>query len=359
MAINVTKTFLPPKEEYFALLEKVWDRAWITNNGPLVVQLEEQLRSFLAIDNLWYTNNGTAPMQLAIKGLELNNSEIITTPFSYVATTNTIIWENCKPVFVDINKLDFNIDASKIEEKINFKTKAILATHVYGLPCDVFAIEKIAKKYNLTVIYDAAHAFGVKMGGKSLLSYGDVSTCSFHATKVFHTVEGGAIILNDSALSNKIYYQRQFGHKGDEYLYVGINAKNSEMHAAMGICNMKYLDNIIDSRREASQMYDKLLDWTKLSKPKSNFDIEYNFAYYPVLFQSEAHLLAAFDKLAEKEIYPRRYFYPSLNTLQFLEKPMSCPISEDVSVRVACLPLYYELETELIHEICASINLTT
>jgi dTDP-4-amino-4,6-dideoxygalactose transaminase len=354
MTINVTKTFLPPIEEYQAYMTGIWDRVWVTNNGKLVNELEEKLKDYLEIENLWYTTNGTIPIQMALKALEIRG-EVITTPFSYVATTNAIIWENCEPVYVDINENDFCINADLIESKITPKTVAILATHVYGLPCDVEKIEAIAKKHNLKVIYDAAHAFGVKINGKSLLNFGDISTCSFHATKVFHTIEGGAIVIKDSELANKIYWQRQFGHKGDIYKYVGINGKNSEMHAAMGLCMLPRVLDIIARRKEIFDRYDKILNWNILRKPKTNFNIEYNYAYYPVVFQSESQMLKAIKILNENDIFPRRYFYPSLNTLPF-SKGNSCPISEDISSRVLSLPLFYDLPFEIVDQISGLIN---
>jgi dTDP-4-amino-4,6-dideoxygalactose transaminase len=352
--INVTKTYLPPIEEYQAYLAGVWERVWVANNGELVQNLEAQLKQYLGVENLWFTTNGTIPIQLALKALEIKG-EVITTPFSYVATSNAILWENCQPVFVDINTDDFCINANLIEAKINSKTQAILATHVYGFPCDVEKIEKIAKKYNLKVIYDAAHTFGVEYNGNSLLNYGDISTCSFHATKVFHTVEGGAIIIKDQELAEKIYYQRQFGHKGDIYKYLGINAKNTEMHAAMGLCMLPKVKDIIEKRKAVSGLYDSLLDWKKLFKPNSKFDIKYNYAYFPVLFQSESQMLKVISELNKKDIFPRRYFYPSLNTLPFVNGE-SCPNSEEISPKVLSLPLFYDLPNQSVELISSIIN---
>ncbi len=352
--INVTKTFLPPRKEYQAYLKGIWKREWVTNNGELVQTLEAQLKEYLNLNNLWFTGNGTVPIQLAIKALGLNG-EIITTPFSYVATSNAILWENCKPVFVDIRTDDFCIDADKIEAQITTETEAILATHVYGFPCEVDKIEAIAQKHNLKVIYDAAHAFGVEVNGQSLLNFGDISTCSFHATKVFHTVEGGAIIVKDSILSDQVYWQRMFGHKGDIYKYLGINAKNSEMHAAMGLCVLPKVKKIIEKRKELSEYYDQLLNWKKLFKPNSIQDIKYNFAYFPVLFETENQLIKVTQALNKREIFPRRYFYPSLNILPFV-KGSPCPVSENISPRVLSLPLSYDLSKRNIKLISTIIN---
>jgi dTDP-4-amino-4,6-dideoxygalactose transaminase len=354
MIINVTKTYLPPIEEYQAYLKGIWERVWVTNNGPLVNELEIELRDYLGIENLWFTTNGTIPIQLALKALDIEG-EVITTPFSYVATSNAIVWGNCKPVFVDINKHDYCINVDLIEEKITSKTKAILATHVYGLPCDVDRIEKIAKNHNLKVIYDAAHAFGVNYNGQSLLNYGDISTCSFHATKVFHTIEGGAIMVKDKELSEKIYWQRQFGHKGNEYKFVGINGKNSEMHAAMGLCILPKVGDIIAKRKLLSEQYDQLLNFEIIQRPISSFEIEYNFAYYPIVLDSENQMIKVIEALNKCEIFPRRYFFPSLNTLDF-SKGENCPVSEDICSRVICLPLYYELELNQVAEISGITN---
>ncbi len=222
--INVTKTFLPPIEEYTAMLKRAWDKTWITNNGELVVELEEKLKSYLGVRNLWFCNNGTTVLQIALKALQITG-EVITTPFSYVATTNAILWENCSPVFVDINPLNFCIDASKIEDSITERTQAILATHVYGYPCDTVAIKSIAKKHNLKVIYDGAHSFGTKFLGQSIFNYGDISTCSFHATKLFHTGEGGCIVTRDKLLMRQLFLYSHFGHIGDDYYSIGINGK--------------------------------------------------------------------------------------------------------------------------------------
>ena len=232
--IPVTKPFLPPKDEYLELVDGIWERNWLTNNGPLVKQLEESLKEKLSLDNLLFVGNGTIAIQLAIKSLELTG-EIITTPFSYVATTSSVVWEHCTPVFVDIDKDSLNIDPNEIEKKITPKTQAILATHVYGNPCDVEAIASIAERNNLKVIYDGAHAFGVKVNGKSIFEYGDITTCSLHATKLYHSIEGGLVITNNKDLQKKLYHMRNFGHNGPEnFSELGINGKNSEFHAAYG-----------------------------------------------------------------------------------------------------------------------------
>ncbi len=354
--INVTKSFLPDREEYIKYIHQIWDRVQLTNNGPLLQQLEGELKSYLGVDKLYFCGNGTIVLQIALKVLEITK-EVITTPFSYVATTNSILWENCTPVFVDIDRNTFNIDPELIEAAITPATEAIMATHVYGNPCAVEKIQEIAERHSLKVIYDAAHAFGVEYHGKSLLAYGDLSTCSFHATKVFHTVEGGALISNHPELDEKIHLLRAFGHRGDEeYFFAGINGKNSEFHAAMGLCNLPHVPSIIAARREVFVQYDAQLNWDRLSKPAIHPDIAYNYAYYPVVFETHDVMRKVQAALLKEEIAPRRYFYPSLNTLSFLPKYYACPVSEDISSRVLSLPLYVGQPADQIETISRVIN---
>ncbi|MFN4145742.1 MAG: DegT/DnrJ/EryC1/StrS family aminotransferase [Runella sp.] len=353
--INVTKTYLPDFDQYVEALRKIWDNGYLTNNGEFVQTLEQQLKEYLGIDYLYFCSNGTIVLQMALKLLE-SPGEIITTPFSYVATTNAILWENCQPVFVDIDPETFCINPALLEKAITPQTRAILATHVYGNACDVKAIERIAGKYQLTVIYDGAHAFGAKLFGKSLLSYGDFSTCSFHATKLFHTVEGGLITTNSAQWHEKLHLMRAFGHRGDDYYFVGINGKNSELHAAMGVCNLPFVPKIIDARKQICDLYDKLLNWTYLQRPSWAVGLERNYAYYPVVFDSEKKLLEVLSALKIDEIIPRRYFYPSLNTLPFVKNTTSCPVSEDIALRVACLPLHAELSLSDVERIATTIN---
>ena len=247
--IPVTKPFLPPQQIYHSYLEGIWKRQWLTNMGPLASQLEMELKTFLDLKHLLFVTNGTVALQMAIKALDLKG-EIITTPFSFVATTSSIVWEGCTPVFVDIDEQSLNIDADKIETAITKNTTAILATHVYGNPCDVEKIDQIAKKYNLKVIYDAAHAFGVEINGKSIFEFGDISTCSLHATKLYHSVEGGFVVTQNADLLKKLASIRNFGISGfDTFAELGLNGKNSEFHAAMGLANLKYIENIILKRQ--------------------------------------------------------------------------------------------------------------
>jgi dTDP-4-amino-4,6-dideoxygalactose transaminase len=348
--INVTKTFLPPFEEYTAMLKRVWDNTWVTNNGPLLQELEQKLKDYLGVKNLLVCSNGTIVLQMALKALNITG-EVITTPFSYVATTTAILWENCKPIFVDINDSNFTIDVTRIEEAITSKTQAILATHVYGHPCDVERIEEIANKYNLKVIYDGAHAFGTEYKGKSIFDYGDISTCSFHATKLFHMVEGGGLVTNDNDLLNQLFLFRQFGHIYDNYLTYGINAKNSEFHAAMGICNLNHINNIREIQQKQWLYYFNKLKSSNLKLIEMAPHVKYNYAYFPAIFSSEDSLQQALNELNENQIFPRRYFYPALNTLPYLTY-QSCPVTESLAQRVICLPLYVDLSNEVIDLIC-------
>lgn len=353
--ISVTKTFLPPIEEYHNHLQRAWDNQWLTNRGELVLELEAKLKNYLSVPNIIATNNGTVPLQIALKLLG-NGGEIITTPFSYVATTAAIVWENCTPVFVDIHPEYLTIDETKIEEAITSQTTAILATHVFGNPCNVEAIEKIAIKHNLKVIYDAAHAFGVTYNGKSIFGYGDISTCSFHATKLFHTGEGGAMFTNDIDLQHKMFYSHNFGHKDQLQFYgLGINGKISELQAAMGLSVFPFIDFIINERKKTVNYYNQNLNFSKLKGLKLRKNVEWNYSYFPVIFESENILLEVQKKMNENDIFPRRYFYPSLNTLTYLEK-VKMKVSEEIAVKILCLPLYVGLSEVDLKKIVELIN---
>ena len=355
--INVTKTFLPTIEAYQSYLNRAWEKVWLTNRGELTLELEKKIKDKYQINNIIITNNGTVPLQIALK-LLANQGEVITTPFSFVATTSAIIWENCNPVFVDIHPEYLSIDETKIEAAITSKTTAILVTHVFGNPCDVEAIEKIAKKHNLSVIYDAAHCFGVNYNKQSIFNYGDVSTCSFHATKIFHTGEGGAMFCNDENLNHKLFYSHNFGHKGPlDFHGLGINAKISELQSAMGLAVFDNLEHIFSERKKVVDFYLKNLDFTKLSTMKIRANTEWNYSYFPVIFNSEEELLNVQQKLNQSEIFPRRYFNPSLNTIDFV-KGEAMPISESIASRILCLPLYVGLENEELKQITEIINST-
>jgi dTDP-4-amino-4,6-dideoxygalactose transaminase len=354
--INVTKTFLPPIGAYNEQVRRAWNNEWLTNRGELVVELEEKLKKHLSISNIIVTNNGTIPLQIALQLLG-KQGEIITTPFSYVATTAAIVWEHCTPVFVDIHPEYLTIDETKIEEAITDKTTAILATHVFGNPCNVEAIEGIAKKHNLKVIYDAAHSFRVTYKDKSLFDYGDVSTCSFHATKLFHTGEGGAMFTNDVDLQHKLFYSHNFGHNGPlAFFGLGVNGKMSELQAAMGLAVLPYMETILAERKRVVDFYNDHLNFSKLKALKIRENTDWNYSYYPVIFASEGQLLKIEKQLNDNQIFPRRYFYPSLNTIAYTNGK-SMPIAESIALRVLCLPLFVGLSENDLNRIVTLINL--
>ena len=350
--IPVTKPFLPPQQIYQSYLEGIWKRNWLTNMGPLASDLELRLKAFIKVDHLLFVTNGTVALQMAIKALDLKG-EIITTPFSFVATTSSIVWEGCTPVFVDIDPLSLNIDPAQIEAAITEHTSAILATHVYGNPCDVEKIDQIAKKHNLKVIYDGAHAFGVEVNGKSIFEYGDISTCSLHATKLYHSVEGGLLITKDPVLLKKLASVRNFGFSGFEsFDELGLNGKNSEFHAAMGLANLKYIEEISKKRKALTERYDAKLNNLKAQRPIWHAHSENNASYYPIIFETEELMLKCKEHLQLNEVGTRRYFYPSLaSALPYLE-PQYFPITDDVSKRILCLPLFYDLTMEEVDMIC-------
>lgn len=354
--INVTKTYLPSLERYQTYVKRAFDNSWLTNRGELVQELEEKLKNYLEVNDILVMNNGTIPIQIALK-LLADKGEVITTPFSYVATTSSILWENCTPVFVDIHPEYLTLDETKIEEKITHKTTCILATHVFGNPCHVEEIERIAKKHNLAVIYDAAHSFATTYKGKSVFEYGDISTCSFHATKLFHTAEGGALFTNNKELMHKAFYSHNFGHKGrEEFQGVGINGKISEINAAMGLAVFEDINQIISERKKVVDFYKEQLKNLPLQPIRLREGCEWNYAYYPIIFNSEDELLQVKEALNAKDIFPRRYFYPSLNTLNHLTEKQAMPVSESISKRILCLPLYVGLEEKELNTITQIIQ---
>ena len=344
--IPVTVPFMPPLQEYQDKVRSIWDRAWLTNHGPLVNELELQLKVHLGLQHLLYVSSGTMALQLALRALNVEG-EVITTPFSYVATASAISWDRSTPVMVDIQADTLNIDPDKLESAITDRTTAILAVHVYGNACNVERLETIAKNHRLRLIFDAAHAFGSLYKGKSLFAYGDVSTASFHATKLFHTVEGGAVISPDPKVTRRLSLMRNFGHKSPtEFELAGINGKNSEFHAAMGLCNLRHVPSILVQRKALSERYSTNLRGAPVKHQILTEGCQYNYAYYPVIFESEALLLEIVETLNLHGIYPRRYFYPSLSSLPFLSDHQPTPVCDDIACRVLCLPLYHTLSVE-------------
>jgi dTDP-4-amino-4,6-dideoxygalactose transaminase len=357
--IPITSPFLPPIEEYQEYITDIWKRQWLTNMGPLASDLEIKLKNHLGINYLLFVTNGTVALQMAIKALDLSG-EIITTPFSFVATTSSIVWEGAKPIFVDIDPLTLNIDVSKIKQSINKNTSAIMATHVYGNPCDVMAIEAIAKEYNLKVIYDGAHAFGVEIEGQSIFNYGDISTCSLHATKLYHSIEGGLIFTQNADLLKRLACIRNFGFNGPEtFNELGINGKNSEFHAAMGLANLKHIKIIHEKRKAISQRYKKNLEGLEIRYQVWHEKSENNYAYFPIIFNNDNVMHDCIRELNAHEIFTRRYFYPSLaNTLPYLPY-QKMEVTDDVSKRILCLPLYTDLtleEVDLITRIIRRVH---
>ncbi len=368
--INVTEPFLPPLEEYTEYLKRIWDRNWLTNQGPLVREFEERLQDYHGLNlKVYCVANGTLGLQIALKALGVTG-EVITTPFSYVATTACPLWKGCTVKFADIEPDTLTIDPKAVEAAITPKTEAILATHVFGNPCDVEALETIAKKHGLALIYDAAHTFGVTYKGKSLLEYGDVSMVSLHATKLLHSVEGGFVVAKDSQVAEKMEWMRRFGHNGFEAFHgIGINAKMSEIHAAMGLCNLNHIDTILAKRKAICEAYDQLLfdsndRNSEIGNPSSipYHSIVYrdetfrNYAYYPIIFAYEDELLAALARLNSKEIYPRRYFYPALDHVpEWSSADSKCSIASNVSSRVLCLPLSTRVHPDIVKVVSREI----
>ncbi|KKG09282.1 DegT/DnrJ/EryC1/StrS aminotransferase family protein [Methanosarcina sp. 2.H.A.1B.4] len=354
--INVTKTYLPDRTKLDKYIDKIYSTAWLTNNGQLVKELTARLEEYLGVQNLLLVSNGTLALQIAYKALGVSG-QAITTPFSFVATTSSLVWEGIEPIFVDIDPKTFCIDPSKIEEAIKPETTAIVPVHVFGNACDVEKIEKIAQKYGLKTIYDGAHAFGVQYNGGSLLSYGDATILSFHATKLFHTIEGGAIIFKNKKDLEKAKLMINFGIAGpDSVTELGINAKMNEFQAAMGLCVLDEMDTILEQRAEIWSHYENVLkDHVQLQK--RNSQCNNNYSYFPVLFESEGKLMEVKNAMNAAGINPRRYFYPSLDTLEYLEPHTPQTESRDIASRVMCLPLYPGLSINKIEEIIKILNM--
>lgn len=355
--LNVTKTFLPELSEYTSYLERIWSNGIITNEGPFVKELQQKLSLFTGVKHAIYVSNGTIALQLALQALNLKG-KIITTPFSYCATANAIIWEKCEPIFADINPESLTCEVENLKAVFTDEVTAILTTHVYGNAVQLEKIEAFANEKNIPVIFDAAHCFGVDYDQKSIFNYGLFSTCSFHATKIFHTIEGGAVFTNDDDLAEKIQLLKSFGHRGDEYYIAGINGKTSEMNAAMGLINLTHFEKIKAHRKWATERYQEnlhSLDGIKLYHWGEK--IGKNYSYFPIIFETEDKLLEVINNLNQESIFPRRYFYPALNTLPFVTY-QSCPTAEEISKKTLCLPLSAEITVEEIEKVCSIIKLS-
>ncbi|MBQ0097572.1 MAG: DegT/DnrJ/EryC1/StrS family aminotransferase [Oscillospiraceae bacterium] len=358
--IQVVRSSMPPYEEYCEEIKDLWENRWLTHQGPKHQQLEKDLRKYLDVDNITLFANGHLALELAIKAFGLTG-EVITTPYTFASTTQAIVRNGLVPVFCDINPIDYTIDVNKIEDLITEKTSAIIPVHVYGSICDYERIEKIANKYNLKVIYDAAHAFGIKIGSKPVGTLGDASMFSFHATKVYHTVEGGGLTYSDSTLTEKLDQLKQFGMYGkDEVPTVGTNAKMTEAHAAMGLCNLRHIDEEIAKRKVAFDRYMENLggiDGIKLMKIQDS--VKHNYAYFPAVFDGYKYSRDEIErKLAENDIFARKYFYPITNEFEAYKgmfEIQQTPIAKYISERVLTLPLYADLSVDDVDRICKLI----
>jgi len=359
--IQVTKSSMPEFEEYIEEIRELWDTHWLTNMGAKHKNLESQLLDYLNVPNITLFTNGHLALECIIAALNLSG-EVITTPFTFASTTHALVRNGLKPVFCDINPDDYTIDVKKIEDLITEKTSAIIPVHVYGNVCDVEAIDRIAKKHNLKVIYDAAHTFGVTVNGQGVGTFGDASMFSFHATKVFNTIEGGAVTYNDSTIKQVLNDLKNFGITGPETVdYVGGNAKMNEFQAAMGICNLKHVDSEIEKRKAVVDRYISNLEnieGIKLSKGKK--EIKPNYAYFPVLFDGYKKTRdEVFENLKDNNIMARKYFYPLVNDYDCYKDKYSfdeTPIAKHVADRVLTLPLYADLELEIVDRICEIIK---
>ena len=354
--IPIVKPYLPSISKYQAYLDGIYQRNWLTNSGPLLKELEQRLADYLGVKHLMLVANGTLALQVAYRALGLESGEVVTTPFTFAATPGSLVWQNLSPRFADISPDSLNITAQSIAQRITKNTVAIAPVHVYGNPCDVEGIAKLATQHGLKVIYDAAHAFGCQYKGESLLNHGDAATLSLHATKIFHCVEGGAIIFKDEAALIKARQLINFGfdsHNMPEY--IGINAKMSEFHAAMGLAMLDDIDNIAVHRRQVmAQYYQQLSNVVQFQSWSS--DSENNGAYAPVLFSTEAELLKVQQCLTDNGVQSRRYFYPDLSQCAIYTDQVITPVSSDISRRVLCLPMYYGLTEEDINKVCDLIK---
>ena len=357
----VTRATLPPLESYLEKIREIFSCRYLTNNGKNVRELEQSLTEFLEVPQLALCTNGTLALQLAIRMLGLNGKPVITTPFSYVATVSALLWEGCEPIFADIDPRTLCISPEAVETCLAERPDAagVLPVHVYGNACDVTALEDICRRHGVALLYDAAHAFGCRMQGRGLLAWGDAAAGSFHATKLFHTVEGGCVACHTEEAGKRLALLRAFGHIGDDFITLGINAKMSEVHAAMGLCMLPLLPELIRRRTELCAAYDSLLDMprTGLAKPVLAAGLEWNYAYYPVIFPDHDVMMRCLAALGKEQIHPRRYFYPSLNTLPYI-RHVPCPVSEDIVQRIACLPLWPDMGMDTLERVAAILTAT-
>lgn len=358
--ITVTSPLLPSLDDFIPYLEDIWDRKWLTNNGHYHQKLEQALCEYLKVPYISLFTNGTLPLMCALQALRITG-EVITTPYSFVATTHSLWWNGIKPVFVDIDPVTCNLDPEKIEAAITPKTTAVMPVHVYGKPCDTVRIQEIADKYGLKVIYDAAHAFGVEVNGKSILESGDMSTLSFHATKVYNTIEGGALVCHDEQTKKRIDYLKNFGFAGETTIVApGINGKMDEVRSAYGLLNLKQVDSAIEARRKVAVQYrDALKDIPGIRFMEDMPGVRHNYSYFPIFINAEEYGLTRdelYFKLKENDVLGRRYFYPLISefsTYRGLESahPDNLPIANRIANSVICLPIYAGLSIDYINRI--------
>lgn len=358
--ITVTSPLLPDLEEFHALLKEIWDSKWVTNNGSFHKQLEKELAEYLKVPYISLFTNGTLPLLTALQALRITG-EVITTPYSFVATTHSIWWNGCKPVFVDIDPATGNMDPDKIEAAITNKTTAIMPVHVYGKPCDTKRIKEIADKYGLKVIYDAAHAFGVEVNGESVLTAGDMSTLSFHATKVYNTLEGGALVMHDAETKKRVDYLKNFGFAGEtEVVAPGINSKVDEVRAAYGIINLRQVDAAIEARHQVAVKYREALRPVEgITFMDDMPGVKHNYSYFPIFIDAEKYGMTRdelYEKMRNHNVLGRRYFYPLISTFSTyrgLESaaPKNLPNAHKMADSVICLPMHHELSAEDIHRV--------
>ncbi|HYF84135.1 MAG TPA: DegT/DnrJ/EryC1/StrS family aminotransferase [Clostridia bacterium] len=362
--IQVTKAFLPPMEEFVESISRIWESSWLTNQGPIHEQLRSQLKQYLKASNITLFVNGHMALDVALKGLQLNG-EIITTPFTFASTTHAISMNGLTPVFCDIKEDDYTIDEDKIEALISDKTSAIIPVHVYGNPCNVERLQEIAAKHNLMLIYDAAHVFGVEYNGKPVSNYGDISMFSFHATKVFNTIEGGALVYNNPEFERQFDLYKNFGITGPETVEaVGLNAKMNEFAAAMGLCNLKYVDKEIEKRRIAVNIYRRYLkDIHGIKYLDDKPGVKHNYAYFPIIIEPDEFGLTrdeVCEKLKQYNVFTRKYFYPLVTDFDCYKNDYNSndtPIAKHVSQNVLTLPIYGSLSEDEIIRICEIISM--
>jgi dTDP-4-amino-4,6-dideoxygalactose transaminase len=363
--IYVTQPFLPPLDEFTEYLKDIWETKWITNNGKYHRQLEKELCDYLGVKYISLFTNGTLALVTALQALRITG-EVITTPFSFVATTHALWWNNIKPVFVDIEPETFNLDPEKIESAITPKTTAILPVHVFGNPCNIHRIKEIADIYGLKVLYDACHTFGVTINGESVLNFGDLSVMSFHATKVYSTVEGGAIVCHDDATKKRIDFLKNFGFAGETAVVApGINAKMNEFQAALGLLQLKYIDKAIDKRREISKHYDdNLSNIPGITRLKAAPEVSHCYPYYPILIDKKKYGKTRdqiYEELKKYNIFCRRYFYPLISQFSAYRglessQPGKMPVAERITEEILCLPIYPELTLDVVEYVIKFIN---